>query len=219
MAPASVPPTRPELPSQLQRVELTKLDHDLWLAELELADASLVDQLARGVTFESAKLTGSDLSGSRLEHIRIVDSMLTRCNLANVKARRVRLKGVVIEDSRLTGMALFEGALTDVTFHGCRVDLASFSSCRMERVSFEDCVLTQTDFLEARLASVRFHGCDLTNADVRGARMKHCELRRSELTGLQGVESLRGVAMEWPDIVEMAGVWAATLGIEVLDPG
>jgi uncharacterized protein YjbI with pentapeptide repeats len=124
---------------------------------------------------------------------------------------------VVIEDSRLTGLALFEGGLTDVTFRGCRVDLASFSSCRMERVSFEDCMLAQTDFLEARLDSVRFHGCDLTNADVRGARLKHCELRRCQLSGLQGVESLRGVAMEWPDIVEMAGVWAATLGIEVLD--
>ena len=36
-------------------------------------------------------------------------------------------------------------------------------------------------------------------------------------TGLQGVESLRGAAMEWPDILDMAGVWAAALGIEVLD--
>jgi hypothetical protein len=34
---------------------------------------------------------------------------------------------------------------------------------------------------------------------------------------MQGVESLRGAAMEWSDIVGMAGVWAAALGIEVLD--
>ena len=78
-------------------------------------------------------------------------------------------------------------------------------------------MLAQTDFLEAQLASVRFDGCDLTQADIRGARLKRCELRRSNLTGLQGVESLRGAAMEWPDILDMAGVWAAALGIEVLD--
>jgi uncharacterized protein YjbI with pentapeptide repeats len=125
---------------------------------------------------------------------------------------------VVIEDSRLTGMSLFEGELTDVTFQGCRVDLASFSSCGMQRVRFEDCVLTQTDFMEARLESASFHGCDLTNGDFRGAKLKRCELRRSDLTGVQGVESLRGLAMQWPDIVEMAGVWAGALGIEVLDP-
>jgi Pentapeptide repeats (8 copies) len=76
-----------------------------------------------------------------------------------------------------------------------------------------------TDFMQARLESVAFHGCDLTNGDFRGAKLKRCELRRSDLTGVQGVESLRGLAMEWPDIVELAGVWAAALGIEVLEPG
>ena len=54
-------------------------------------------------------------------------------------------------------------------------------------------------------------------ADFRGARLTHCEFRRSDLTGLQGVESLRGAALEWPDIVEMAGVWATALGIEILE--
>jgi hypothetical protein len=29
--------------------------------------------------------------------------------------------------------------------------------------------------------------------------------------------SLRGAAMEWPAIVELAGTWAAALGIEALD--
>ena len=65
--------------------------------------------------------------------------------------------------------------------------------------------------------SVRFHRCDLSRADFRGARMQRCEFRRSDLTGLQGIENLRGSAMEWPDIVGMAGLWATALGIEVLD--
>ena len=78
--------------------------------------------------------------------------------------------------------------------------------------------MTQTDFLDARLDGVRFHRCDLTGADFRGARLNRCEFRRSNLTGLEGVESLRGAA-RWsgPDIVEMAGIWAAALGIKVLD--
>ena len=38
-----------------------------------------------------------------------------------------------------------------------------------------------------------------------------------DLTGAHGIQRLRGSAMEWSDIVEMAGVWAAALGIEVLD--
>lgn len=54
-------------------------------------------------------------------------------------------------------------------------------------------------------------------ADFRGARIRSCEFRRSDLTGLQGVESLRGSAMEWTDIVGLAALWAGALGIEILD--
>ncbi len=78
-------------------------------------------------------------------------------------------------------------------------------------------MLTGTDFLEAKLDSVRFHRCDLTQADLRGARLSGCELRRCNLAELEGVDHLRGAAMEWPDIVEMAGVWANALGIGVLE--
>ena len=85
-------------------------------------------------------------------------------------------------------------------------------------MTFEDCLLAQTDFLEAQLESVRFHRCDLSRGDFRGARLHRCEFRRTTLTGLQGVENLRGAAMEWVDILDMAAVWAATLGIDILDP-
>ncbi len=42
--------------------------------------------------------------------------------------------------------------------------------------------------------------------------------RIADLTEMQGVKNLSGAAMEWSDIVAMAGSWAAALGIEVLDP-
>ncbi len=214
---AAAPPGEPELPAQLEPVELVALDHDANVTEIELTGASLVDQHAKGVTLETAKLVHVDLSGSRLEHLGVVDGIFAGCNLANVHGTSARLVRLVVTGCRLTGLELSEGELSDVAFRDCRVDLASFRSCRMQRVMFEDCLLTQTDFLDARLDSVRFHGCDLTNADLRGARLERCELRRSDLTGVQGVESLRGAAMEWPDIVNMAGVWAAALGIGVLD--
>ena len=210
-------PGEPELPAELERLALTALGHDASFGEIEAAGASLPDQNARGVTFQVARLSEVDLSGSRLEHLRIIDGVLSGCNLANIVARSVHAERVVVDSSRMTGIDLAEGVLTDVTFRDCRIDLAAFGFAGLKRVSFEDCVLTGTDFLEAQLEAVRFHGCDLREADVRGARMKQCELRRCELAGMQGVESLRGAAMEWSDIVGMAGVWAAALGIEVLD--
>jgi uncharacterized protein YjbI with pentapeptide repeats len=95
--------------------------------------------------------------------------------------------------------------------------MASFGFSRLARVVFEDCVMAGTEWLEAELDSVRFESCDLSGADLRGATLRRCELRRCSLEDIVGVERLRGAAMEWHRIVEMAGVWAAALGIEVLE--
>jgi uncharacterized protein YjbI with pentapeptide repeats len=217
MSPAASPPTEPQLPDALDRGEIASLDHDARFSDVELTDISLVDQRANGVAFETVRLAQVDLSGSRLEHLRILDGALDGCNLANLQGRNASIKRAMIQSSRLTGIDFAEGALIDITFRDCRIDLASFGFARLQRVTFEDCLLAQTDFLEAQLDSVRFHGCDLTRADFRGAQLQHCELRRSDLTELEGVQSLRGAAMEWSDILGMAGVLAGAIGIEVLD--
>ena len=217
MRQAASPPRAPELPEALERDEIATLAHDASLGEIELRGLSLAGQHAKGVTLNTVRLSNCDLADSQMEHLRILDGALGDCNLANLQARGATFTRVAIERGRLTGIDLAEAMLCDVAFRDCRIDLASFRGARLERVTFSDCVLAQTDFLHTRLDSVRFHDCDLTGADLRGAQLKTCELRRNELTGLQGVESLRGAALEWSDIVEMAAVWAAALGIEVLD--
>jgi uncharacterized protein YjbI with pentapeptide repeats len=218
MRAATPSPAEPDLPDELPSAELSELGHDDRLSELNLKDLDLHEQSARGVSIKACRLSATDLSGSRLEHLSLVDSVVETCNLANVRGHSAQLRKVSVRNSRVTGIDLGSATLRDVAFRDCRIDLASFSTARLQRVSFEDCILSQTDFLTAQLDSVRFVRCELRNADVRGARLKGCELRRSDLTGLQGVDSLRGIAMEWADILDGAGVWAAALGIEILDP-
>ena len=140
-----------------------------------------------------------------------------KCNLANLRGLGAQATRVTIEGSRLTGISLMEASLRDITVRDCRVDLASFGVAELVRVTFEDCVMTETSFLDARLESIRFHGCDLTRADFRGATLRDCELRRTELTDLEGIANLRGAAIDWPGIVANADVWAAALGVRVLD--
>lgn len=217
MRTAARSPQPPELPFQLGRADISALAHDAAYGDVELVNVALCEQHAKGVAFETFKFTKVDLSGSRLDHLRVLDGELSDCNLANVQSRAANATRTTIQTSRLTGLALPEATLRDITIRDCRVDLASFSFSRLARVTFEDCLLAQTDFLETHLESVRFHGCDLTRADFRGARLQHCEFRRSDLSDLQGIQSLRGAAMELGVIVEMAAVWASTLGIEVLD--
>jgi uncharacterized protein YjbI with pentapeptide repeats len=211
MRAAAVQPTAPELAPDLPDGRTEALAHDLRLSEMRLAGAKLSDQVARGVTFRAMSIFDVDLSGSRLEHMRILDTVIEQCNLANIHARGASLDRVLIRNCRLTGIELAESSLADVVFENCRMDLASLRACRLARVRFDDCMLAQTDFLDAQLESVRLDDCDLSGGDLRGARMRHCELRRVELSGLHGVQSLRGAAMDWSDILASAGVLAAAL--------
>ena len=49
--------------------------------------------------------------------------------------------------------------------------------------------------------------------------MRRCEFRGCDLNELEGVQALKGAAIDWACIVAMADVWAGALGISVLrDP-
>ncbi|HEY1832892.1 MAG TPA: pentapeptide repeat-containing protein [Solirubrobacteraceae bacterium] len=210
-------PRTPDLPTELKLDADPEVVDGAKLEALELFDCDLSARWARNVFLEACRLKGVDLSESRLEQGRMTDVCMEGTNLANLHAVGMRAVRVELESCRLTGVNLNAGQLTDLHIRSCKVDLATFATARLERVTFEDCQLAGSDFLDAELDSVRFQGCDMTGVDLRGARLRACELRRCELADIRGVGSLRGAALEWATIVELAGVWAETLGIEVLD--
>jgi hypothetical protein len=48
-------------------------------------------------------------------------------------------------------------------------------------------------------------------------RLRRLELRRCQLDGVRGVEALRGARMPWNDVLENAPLFAAAIGVEVID--
>jgi uncharacterized protein YjbI with pentapeptide repeats len=121
-----------------------------------------------------------------------------------------------VVECRMTGFTWSEGLIEDTTFRGCALDLAAFRFTRFKRVTFEDCVLRDADFQDGRLESVRLLGCDLTSAGFLSARCRDVELRRCALAQLRGLDGLRGAALEWDAILELAPAMAGALGIRLL---
>jgi len=175
------------------------------------------DGLQAGASIEGARLRDVDLSGARLRGLRLVDVVVERGNLANTAAPELALRRVAFTGARATGARWTGGTISDAAFRDCRIDLATFAGTTFERVTFEDCLLAQADFRDALLRSVRFDRCDLTEADLAGVRIDRCELRGCTLERLAGVERLRGAAMPWADVVGNAALFAAALGLRVLD--
>jgi uncharacterized protein YjbI with pentapeptide repeats len=88
---------------------------------------------------------------------------------------------------------------------------------KLERVSFSGCRMEECDFYAASLEDVLFEDCTLREAAFDEARLTRVELRRCDLTGLRGVEAFRGVRMPWNDVLENAPLFAAALGVEIID--
>jgi uncharacterized protein YjbI with pentapeptide repeats len=120
---------------------------------------------------------------------------------------------------RATGFELAEAELRDVAFRDCRLDLASFRFASLEAVAFVDCRLEEADFHGATLRSVRFERCRLAGATFEAATFEQGELAGCDLTDLRGVERLRGVRMPPGDVVGIALLLAAAVGIEPAEEG
>jgi len=147
----------------------------------------------------------------------LVDAVACDLDWANRRTRGLVVRRAEVRRCRLTGTELAEAALSDVTFSDCRLDLAGLRIAKLERVVFRDCRMAECDFYDATLTDVLFDHCELREATFSGGRLKRVELRGCDLTGLRGIEALRGARMPWNDVLENAPLFATALGLEIID--
>jgi uncharacterized protein YjbI with pentapeptide repeats len=147
----------------------------------------------------------------------LLDVVVRDLDWANCQAHGVAIRRAEIRRCRLTGAELAEAAFSDVTLADCRLDLVGLRFARLERVVFQDCRMSECDLYEATLTDVLFENCELREATLSGAKLTRVELRGCELSGLRGVEALRGARMRWADVVENAPLFAAAMGVELID--
>lgn len=145
------------------------------------------------------------------------DAVADGLDWANAQARRVFVRRAEVRRCRLTGTELAEARLEDVTFDDCRLDLVGLRGAILERVVFSDCRMGECELNSATLTDVLFENCELRQATFSGVRLKRVELRGCDLTGLRGIEALRGARFPWNDVLENAPLFASALGLEIID--
>lgn len=147
----------------------------------------------------------------------LVDAVAVDRDWANRRARGLVARRVELRRCRLTGAELAEAMLSDVVFDECRLDLAGLRVAKLERVIFRECRMAECDLYDASLTDVLFEKCELREATFIGVRLKRVELRGCDLSGLRGVDALRGACMPWSDVLENGPLFAAALGLEIID--
>ncbi len=185
---------------------------------LEFRDADFVGQDGRGARFMDCALTGCALDETQLHHARVLDCVLTGIRGVGTDLAEANLRDVELVDARLGGVQLHGAVLERVLVCGGKIDCLNLRKARLKDVVFEGCVLVEPDFGGARLERVEFVDCVLKEADLTAATLVDVDLRRAaQLDVARGVGRLSGAVISHAQLLDLAPVLAAELGVRVAE--
>ncbi|MFD4600245.1 pentapeptide repeat-containing protein [Streptomyces sp. NPDC058464] len=183
---------------------------------LEFREADFVGQDGAGARFMDCALRDCAFDETGLRHARLLDTVLTGARGVGTDLAEATLRDVELVDARLGGTQLHGAVLERVVIRGGKIDYLNLRTARLRDVVFEGCVLVEPDFGDAVLERVEFTGCTLKAADFRGVTMKDVDLRGAAELGIaSGVERLSGAVISMSQLLDLAPVLAAQLGIRV----
>ncbi|NUT53990.1 MAG: pentapeptide repeat-containing protein [Saccharothrix sp.] len=165
-------------------------------------------------------------SESALSTVRFTDGSLRRSRFNDVWWHGVQVIGTdlaasgwldtEVVNSAFAGVALFEAGLNRVTFFGCKLVSVNLRGANLRDVAFVNCVLRDVDFTEAELTAVSFPGSTLEDIRFAQVKAKGLDLRDAAELGIRdGLDSLRGAVITFAQALDLAPLFAQTLGLTV----
>ncbi|KAB8167305.1 pentapeptide repeat-containing protein [Streptomyces sp. 3MP-14] len=208
-------PEEPEVFAETARLAAEE-DYD----GVEFVSRDLSGARAPGATFLDCALRGCVLDEAVLKGARLLDSLLAEVRGVGVDLMDAELRDVEISDARLGGAQCGGASLTRVLVRGGKIDYLNLRQARLVDVVFEGCVLVEPDFGGARLERVSFDDCELRGPDLTGATLRDVDLRAvSAFEPGRGIDRLAGAVISPAQLVELAPLLAAQLGVRVLPRG
>ncbi|WP_107473225.1 pentapeptide repeat-containing protein [Streptomyces sp. NRRL S-813] len=183
---------------------------------LEFRDADFAGQDGAGARFMDCALRGCALDDTSLRHARLLDSVLTGVRGVGTDLAESTLRDVELADARLGGTQLHGAVLERVWIRGGKIDYLNLRKAKLRDVVFEGCVLVEPDFAGARLERVEFLDCALKGVDLSAVTLTDVDLRgAAPLEIAAGVDRLAGAVISTGQLLDLAPVLAAELGLRV----
>jgi uncharacterized protein YjbI with pentapeptide repeats len=185
-----------------------------------------------GLRFDGADFAGRDLSGiqfrecsfddlqahdATLRGAAFADVEITRLNAPIFSAPRAELRSVTIEGSRLGSAELYESSLSSVHFSSTKLGFVNLSGANLLDVLFTGCSIDELDLGSSKLNRVAFVDCTIGVLSLNHATLQNVDLRRAELSRLDGFTALAGATLTSGQVADLASSFAVHLGIRVED--
>jgi uncharacterized protein YjbI with pentapeptide repeats len=167
--------------------------------------------------FLECRLQRCALDGASLRRARIAESLLSDVHAATVDFADSTWRDAEMSGGRLGAVTMVGATWTGIRVRGSHLGFVNLAGAHLQDVLFEGCEIGSLDTRGAELQSVTFVDCRVDELDVAGATLSKVDLSGARLRTLVGVESLRGAIISHEQLVDLAPLLAAQVGLEVRD--
>ena len=150
-----------------------------------------------------------------MRRARLVGSLLAEMRGTTVDFSDSTWRDSLVSGSRVGAMSLIGATWTGIRVRGCKLGFVNLAGARFENVVFEECEIGGFDARAANLISTSFVDCAIDELSIAGATLVAVDLSGARLRSLIGVESLRGAIVSHDQLLDLAPLLAAQLGVEV----
>ena len=184
------------------------------LSSISVVGATL-EEAVGPLVIDGGRITRTDLNRSRFLRPSLSDLVFLDCNLANLRWGGAAMTRTIFQECQMTGFDVNSSSLLDIQFLGCKLSLSSFRFLAKAKVRFVGCEMDGADFHAVDLRDCRFERCILTDSLFHEAKAAGVDLRGSSLTGLQGIDGLRGAVIDQIQLLDLAESLASHAGLTV----
>ena len=182
---------------------------------VDFVDLDFAGQDAPDARFLECRFQRCGLDGTSLRRARIAESLLSDLHGATVDFADSTWRDSQVRGGRLGAVTLVGATWTGIRIRGSHLGFLNLAGAHLQDVTFEGCEIGSLDLRGAELQSVAFEDCRVDELDVAGATLSKVDLSGARLRTLVGVESLRGAIISHDQLIDLAPLLAAQVGLEV----
>jgi uncharacterized protein YjbI with pentapeptide repeats len=162
----------------LRRASLSRATWD----RATLNHAKLITTDLSGVKMDGVKLIGAKLSGAKLIGANLTLDDLSSADLSGATLSDADLSVVTLSDANLVGVILSGAKLADVILKGADLRRSNLSRAILDRPNLSGANLSRADLSGAKLSNADLSGAKLRDANLTGTSLRSANLPDAKLT-------------------------------------
>ncbi len=191
------------------------LESDDTITDASIDNADMVGFTQKYISLSESRINKGDFSSISIERSDIFSCEFKNCNFTASKLPNSSWHVVLVDGARCSGMQVSNSTFKNVRFANSKLELMNFRFSTIENCVFEDCVLDDVDFYNAKLKNVAFINCTINNITFASAKMLKVDISKSQLEGIKGSSSLKGLTISYDQLMQLAPYFAAEVGIKI----